>query len=148
VLGTKWFTENTCAGTYFRVVRDTLKVTVYYPHVHTVVVKQGHSLFAPNLAPEISVSPVSATGGRYNVQISGYYELTVISAQQPYYEDAAVAPQLPRGGNVALYPDGEVDGTPRWHIIFHITPNLSGFQDWNVGVSDGGLLYLVKLRVA
>ncbi len=148
VLGTKWFTENTCAGTYFKVVRDTLKVTVYYPYVHTVVVKQGHSLFAPNQAPEISVSPVSATGGRYNVQISGYYELTVVGTQQPYYEDAAVAPQLPRGGNDALYPDGEVGGTPRWHIIFHITPNLSHFQDWNVGVSDGGLLYLVKLRVA
>ena len=147
VLGTKWFTENTCAGTYFKVVRDTLRVTVYYPHVHTVVVKQGHSLFAPNEAPEISVSPVSATGGRYNVQLSGYYELTVIGSQQPYYVDAAVAPQLPLGGNDALYPDGQVGGTPRWHIIFHITPNLGNFQDWNVGVRDGGLLYVVKLRV-
>ncbi len=147
VLGTRWFTEVTCAGTYFKVARDKIRVTVDYPHPHTVLVTQGHSFFAPNPAPIISVTPVASTGGRYNVQISGYYELTVVGDLQPYYVDAAVAPLLPSGGNNALYPDGEVNGTTRWHIIFHITPNLSHFQDWNVGVSDGGLLYLVKLRV-
>jgi hypothetical protein len=48
VLGTKWFTRDTCAGTYFKVIRDKIQVTVYYPHPHTVVVTAGHSLFAPS----------------------------------------------------------------------------------------------------
>ena len=47
MLGTKWYTEDRCDGTYFRVVRDKIKVTVYYPHRHTVIVKQGHSFLAP-----------------------------------------------------------------------------------------------------
>ena len=47
VLGTKWYTEDRCDGTYFKVARDKIKVTVYYPHRHTVIVKQGHSFLAP-----------------------------------------------------------------------------------------------------
>jgi hypothetical protein len=47
VLGTKWYTEDRCDGTYFKVIRDKIKVTAYYPHRHTVVVKQGHSFLAP-----------------------------------------------------------------------------------------------------
>jgi hypothetical protein len=48
VLGTRWYTENTCGGTYFKVLRDKIKVTVYYPQRHTVIVTAGHSLFAPD----------------------------------------------------------------------------------------------------
>jgi hypothetical protein len=47
VLGTKWYTEDRCDGTFFKVTRDKIKVTVYYPHRHTVIVKQGHSFLAP-----------------------------------------------------------------------------------------------------
>jgi hypothetical protein len=149
VLGTKWFTENTCAGTYFKVVRDKIKVTAYYPHRHTVTVTQGHSYFAPNraAAPIINVAPVSSTDGRYNVHLSGEYKLTVVSQTQPAYVDAAVAPSQPSGGNTQLFPDGTVNGVPRWYIEFHITPDLSHFQNWNVGVQVGSTLYLVRLRV-
>ena len=51
VLGTKWYTEDTCAGTYFKVDRDKIKVTAYYPHRHTVIVTAGHSYFAPTARP-------------------------------------------------------------------------------------------------
>ena len=49
VLGTKWFTEDTCDGTYFKVDRDKIKVKVFYPHPHYVTVTAGHSLFIPNI---------------------------------------------------------------------------------------------------
>jgi hypothetical protein len=154
VLGTKWYTEDTCDGTYFKVARDKIKVTAYYPHRHTVTVTQGHSFFAPNkaapagpAAPIIQVAPVSTTNGRYDVHVSGEYKLTVVSKTRPAYVDAAVAPNQPSGGNTQLFPDGTVNGTPRWYIEFHITPDLSHFQDWNVGVQIGSTLYLVRLRV-
>jgi hypothetical protein len=156
VLGTKWYTENTCGGTYFKVIRDKIKVTAYYPHPHTVIVTQGHSFFAPDKAkpattaatPIIDVAPVTTTNGRYNVHVSGEYKLTVVSKTRPAYVDAAVAPNQPSGGNTQLFPDGTVNGTPRWYIEFHITPDLSHFQDWNVGVQVGGTLYLVRLHVS
>ena len=149
VLGTKWLTENECGGTYFRVVRDKILVTAYYPKPHTVVVTQGHSYFAagPQQAPVIHIAPVSPTDGRYDVQISGTYSITVVTPTRPAYVDAAVAPQQPSGGNVAFFPDGSVGGTPRWTIEFHITPDLGHFQDWNVGVEIAGKLYVVPLRV-
>jgi hypothetical protein len=152
VLGTKWFTENECGGTYFRVVRDKIQVTAYYPTPHTVIVTQGHSYFAagpaaPAPAPAIHIAPVKATDGRYDVQISGTYSITVVSASRPAYVDAAVAPQQPSGGNVPFYADGSVGGTPRWTIDFHITPDLGHFQNWNVGVEVAGKLYVVPLRV-
>jgi hypothetical protein len=50
VLGTKWYTEDTCDGTYFRVTRDKVRVTAYYPHRHTQIVTAGHAFFAPNRA--------------------------------------------------------------------------------------------------
>lgn len=149
VLGTKWYTENTCAGTYFRVVRDKIKVTAYYPHRHTVVVTAGHSYFAPNKAvPIIQVSPVSTSGGHFNVHVTDTYRLTVISAQQPSYVDAAVVPNRPGNGTTALFRDGSVNGVPRWTVLFNITPNLINFQYWNVGVQIGSTMYLVKLRVS
>jgi hypothetical protein len=153
VLGTKWFTENECGGTYFRVVRDKIEVTAYYPTRHTVIVTQGHSYFAPGPAPappapSIHIAPVSSTNGRYDVQISGTYSITVVSASRPAYVDAAVAPQQPSGGNVPFFRDGSsVGGTPRWTIEFHITPDLGHFQNWNVGVEVAGKLYVVPLRV-
>ncbi len=154
VLGTKWYTENTCNGTYFKVIRDKIKVTAYYPHPHTVTVTQGHSFFAPNKAapkvaavPIIDVAPVTTTNGRYNVHLSGEYKLTVVSKTRPAYVDAAVAPNQPSGGNTQLFPDGTVNGIPRWYIEFHITPDLSHFQNWNVGVQVDATLYLVRLRV-
>jgi hypothetical protein len=152
VLGTKWLTENECGGTYFRVVRDKIEVTAYYPTRHTVIVTQGHSYFARGPvpvppAPPIHIAPVSTTDGRYDVQISGTYSITVVSASRPAYVDAAVAPQQPSGGNVPFYADGSVGGTPRWTIEFHITPDLGHFQDWNVGVEVAGKLYVVPLRV-
>ncbi len=148
VLGTKWYTENTCAGTYFRVVRDKIRVTAYYPHPHTVVVTAGHSFFAPDAAvPIIQVSPVSTTGGHFNVRITDTYRLTVVSPEHPFYVDAAVAPNLPGNGTTALFPDGSVNGIPRWYVLFNITPNLINFQYWNVGVQIGSKLYLVRLRV-
>ena len=148
VLGTKWYTEDTCAGTYFRVARDRIRVTVYYPHVHTVVVTQGHSLFAPNETPIIEVTPVTTSNGRYDVHVSGAYSLVVVSAVRPRYVDAAVAPQPPSGGDYLLDPDGSLNGVPRWRIVFHITPGIGRFQDWNVGVLIGRTLYVVKLRVS
>jgi hypothetical protein len=153
VLGTKWFTENECGGTYFRVVRDKIKVTAYYPKPHTVIVTQGHSYFAagpvaPAPVPAIHIAPVSPTNGRYNVQISGTYSITVVTASRPAYVNAAVAPQQPSGGNVPFFADGSVGGTPRWTIQFHITPDLGHFQNWNVGVEIAGKLYVVPLRVS
>ena len=148
VLGTKWYTEDTCAGTYFHVVRDKIKVTAYYPHPHTVVVTAGHSYFAPNQSePVITVSPVSTTGGHFNVHVTDTYRLTVLSPEQPSYVDAAVVPNLPGNGTTKLFPDGSVNGVPRWTVLFTITPNLINFQYWNVGVQIGSTMYLVKLRV-
>jgi hypothetical protein len=49
VLGTRWLTEDTCDGTYFKVERDKIKVKVFYPHPHYVIVTAGHSLFIPNI---------------------------------------------------------------------------------------------------
>ncbi len=49
VLGTRWLTEDTCDGTYFKVDRDKIKVKVFYPHPHYVIVTAGHSLFIPNI---------------------------------------------------------------------------------------------------
>jgi hypothetical protein len=46
VLGTRWYTENRCDGTYFYVARDQIKVTSYGPHPHTVLVRAGHSYLA------------------------------------------------------------------------------------------------------
>ncbi len=40
-----------------------------------------------------------------------------------------------------------MNGIPRWRIVFHITPSIGHFQDWNVGVRLGRTLYVVKLRV-
>lgn len=152
VLGTRWLTENECGGTYFKVTRDKIKVTAYYPTVHTVIVTQGHSYFAPGPvatpAPAIHIAPVSTTNGRYDVQISGTYSITVVTPTQPAYVDAAVAPQQPSGGNVPFFADGSINGTPRWTIEFHITPDLAHFQDWNVGVEIAGKLYVVPLRVS
>ena len=149
VLGTKWYTEDTCTGTYFHVVRDKIKVTAYYPHPHTVIVTAGHSYFAPNQAsPIIQVSPVSTTGGHFNVHITDTYRLTVISPLPPSYVDAAVVPNRPGNGTTKLFPDGTVNGVPRWTVLFTITPNLIDFQYWNVGVQIGSTMYLVKLRVS
>ena len=150
VLGTKWYTEDTCTGTWFRVVRDKIKVTAYYPQPHEVIVTAGHSFFAPNQSsvPIIEVSPVTTTGGHYNVRVTDTYRLTVISDGHPSYVDAAVAPQLPSGGTTALFPDGSVNGTPRWYVLFNITPNLIHFQYWNVGVQIGQATYVVRLRVS
>jgi hypothetical protein len=148
VLGTRWYTENTCAGTYFRVARDKIKVLAYYPHPHTVSVTAGHSFFAPNASvPIIQVSPVTTSGGRFNVHVTDTYRLTVLSADQPSYVDAAVVPNLPGNGTTRLFPDGSVGGVPRWYVLFNITPNLIDFQYWNVGVQIGPTMYLVRLRV-
>jgi hypothetical protein len=51
VLGTRWFTEDRCDGTYFHVSRDKIKVTSYYPRRHRVLVPQGHSYLAPAVYP-------------------------------------------------------------------------------------------------
>ena len=148
VLGTKWFTEDTCAGTWFTVVRDKIKVTAYYPHPHTVIVTAGHSFFARNKAtPIIQVSPVTTTGGHFNVHVTDTYRLTVLSDTQPSYVDAAVVPNLPGHGTTPLFREGSVNGVPRWYVLFNITPNLINFQYWNVGVQIGPTMYLVRLRV-
>lgn len=53
VLGTEWLTRDQCDGTYFQVTHTSgdphgeIKITVDYPHRHTVLLKQGHSLLAP-----------------------------------------------------------------------------------------------------
>jgi hypothetical protein len=53
VLGTEWLTRDQCDGTYFSVLKTSddphgeIKVTVFYPHRHTVLLKRGHSLLAP-----------------------------------------------------------------------------------------------------
>jgi hypothetical protein len=149
VLGTRWYTENECGGTYFRVVRDKIKVTAYYPKRHTVIVTQGHSYFAPGevAAPNIEIAPVTPTNGRYDVQTSGTYSITVVTPTRPIYVDAAVAPLQPSGGDEPFYPDGTVGGVARWRILFQVA-DLGHFQDWNVGVQVAGKLYVVPLRVS
>ena len=53
VLGTEWLTRDQCDGTYFSVRTTTddphgeIRVTVFFPHRHTVLLKRGHSLLAP-----------------------------------------------------------------------------------------------------
>lgn len=47
VLGTRWYTEDRCDGTYFHVSRDKIKVTSYYPRRHEVLVRTGQSYLAP-----------------------------------------------------------------------------------------------------
>jgi len=53
VLGTEWLTRDQCDGTYFQVKSTSndphgeIRVTVDYPHRHTVLLKRGHSLLAP-----------------------------------------------------------------------------------------------------
>lgn len=47
VEGTRWLTEDLCDGTFFRVTRDKIEVTAYYPHRHRVLVTQGHTFLAP-----------------------------------------------------------------------------------------------------
>ena len=53
VLGTEWLTRDQCDGTYFSVLKTSndphgeIRVTVNYPHRHTVLLKRGHSLLAP-----------------------------------------------------------------------------------------------------
>ncbi|MDE3134429.1 MAG: hypothetical protein KGL15_10205 [Acidobacteriota bacterium] len=148
VLGTRWLTEDTCDGTWFKVVRDKIKVTAYYPHRHTVLVTAGHSYFAPNkFTPVIKVSPVTTSGGHFNVRITHTYRLTVISEGHPSYVDASVVPNLPGNGTTKLFRAGSVDGVPRWYVLFNITPNLINFQYWNIGVKLGHTMYLVRLRV-
>lgn len=51
VLGTRWFTEDRCDGTYFHVSRDKIEVTSYYPRRHRVLVLEGHSYLAPAAYP-------------------------------------------------------------------------------------------------
>jgi hypothetical protein len=97
--------------------------------------------------PIIQVSPVTTSGGRFNVSVTDTYRLTVISSEHPSYVDAAVVPNLPGNGTTSLFPDGTVNGVPRWYVLFNITPNLINFQYWNVGVQIGPTMYLVRLRV-
>lgn len=53
VLGTQWLTRDQCDGTYFKVTHTSkdphgkIRVTVYHPHRHKVLLKQGHSILAP-----------------------------------------------------------------------------------------------------
>jgi hypothetical protein len=53
VLGTEWLTRDQCDGTFFEVTKTSndphgeIRVTVRYPHKHTVLLKRGHSLLAP-----------------------------------------------------------------------------------------------------
>jgi hypothetical protein len=53
VLGTEWLTRDQCDGTFFEVTKTSndphgeIRVTVLYPHKHTVLLKRGHSLLAP-----------------------------------------------------------------------------------------------------
>ncbi len=53
VLGTTWLTRDQCDGTYFFVERTrddprgAIRVTVYHPHRHTVLLRRGHHLLAP-----------------------------------------------------------------------------------------------------
>jgi hypothetical protein len=46
VIGTRWYTEDRCDGTYFYVARDRIKVTAYYPSRHRVLVTTGHHYLA------------------------------------------------------------------------------------------------------
>ena len=158
MLGTKWLTRNLKHGTLFKVAKDRydhndrIRVTVYYPHRHTVVLTQGQSLLAP--APKPKPSPFAFTlvgvkkvNGRYNTPAPGYYELILLSYGRPYYVDAAVAPQQPAGGATSFYPDGSSNGEPRWYIHFTLKQTLTTFQLWNIGIQIHGKLYVVPLRL-
>lgn len=163
VLGTKWLTRNLKNGTLFKVAKnrydhnDRIRVTVDYPHRHTVVLSQGQSVLAP--APKIKpkvIKPapfaftlvgVKRVNGRYNVNDPGYYQVTLLSETKPYYVDAAVAPNQPGGGGAWFYRDGSANGEPRWEIHFALQQGLATFQLWNVGIRIGGKLYVVPLRL-
>ena len=170
VLGTEWLTRNLRRGTLFRVSKnhydanDRIRVTVDYPHRHTVVLKQGQSVIAPAPTPKarrktepkqpVSPAPVAFTivgvkrvNGRYNVDAPGYYQLTMLSHSRPYYVDAAVAPNQPSGGGAWFYRDGSSGGEPQWEIHFEIKQSLDVFQLWNIGIRLGGRLYVVPLRL-
>ena len=160
VLGTKWLTRNLKRGTLFKVAKDRydqndrIRVTVYYPHRHTVVLTQGQSLLAPAPAPKPKPSPFAFTlvgvkkvDGRYNTPAPGYYELVLLSYGRPYYVDAAVAPQQPSGGPTSFYPDGSSNGEPRWYIHFTLKQSLTTFQLWNIGIQIHSKLYVVPLRL-
>ena len=160
VLGTKWLTRNLKHGTLFKVAKDRydqndrIRVTVYYPHRHTVVLTQGQSLLAPAPMLKPKTSPFAFTlvgvkkvNGRYNTAAPGYYELVLLSYGRPYYVDAAVAPQQPSGGATSFYPDGSSNGEPRWYIHFTLKQSLTTFQLWNIGIQIHGKLYVVPLRL-
>ncbi len=173
VLGTEWLTRNLKNGTLFKVSKnrydnnDRIRVTVDYPHRHTVVLKQGQSVLAPAPKPKIkpkaapkqqpppaSPAPVVFTivgvrrvNGRYNVNAPGYYEITLLSKDRPYYVDAAVAPNQPAGGGAWFYPDGSSNGVSRWEIHFELQQSLATYQLWNVGIRIDGKLYVAPLRL-
>ena len=170
VLGTEWLTRNLKRGTLFRVSRnhydhnDRIRVTIDYPHRHTVVLEQGRSVLAPapkpNVKPKaqhrqpVGPAPVAFTivgvkrvNGRYNVNAPGYYQLTMLSRGRPYYVDAAVAPNQPSGGGAWFYRDGSSGGQPQWEIHFEIKQSLDVFQLWNIGIRLGDKLYVVPLRL-
>jgi hypothetical protein len=155
VRGTTWLTRNQSNGTFFEVTKnrydtnDQIVVTVFYPTPHKVILRQGQSLLAPNPpVPVITLGGATKTDGRYNVTVGNHYTLTLVSPTRPFYVDAADAPLGPKGGDSAFYPDGSVNGVPRWTISFEITPNLADFTTWNVGVLIGKTLYVVPLRIA
>jgi PKD repeat protein len=170
VLGTEWLTRNLRRGTLFQVSRnhydhnDRIRVTVDYPHRHTVVLRQGQSVLAPAPTPKVKrraaprqpvgPAPVAFTivgvkrvNGRYNVDAPGYYQLTMLSRSRPYYVDAAVAPNQPSGGGAWFYRDGSSGGEPQWEIHFEIKQSLDVFQLWNIGIRLGDKLYVVPLRL-
>ena len=138
VLGTKWLTEDTCAGTCFRVVRDKVEVTVYYPHPHKVVVTRVFVVRAQQGdVPIIKVSPVTATSGHYNVHITGTYSLDGGQRRAARRTSMPLLHRkLPGSGTTALVPDGSVNGIRAGTSCSTYT-QLSRFQDWNVGVQIG-----------
>lgn len=160
VLGTKWLTRNVKNGTLFEVTKnpldknDSIRVTVYYPSRHTVILRQGQSLLAPAPVKKKQVKPGMVTlsgatesGGRYNVKIGRTYKLTVISKIRPVYVYAAVDPLGPLGGYAPFEPDGSVNGTPRWTFYFYLSSKLADFHYWAVGAKVGSKVYVIQLRI-
>ncbi len=155
VRGTTWLTRNQPNGTYFYVQpnrydhNDKIVVKVFAPPAHSVILGPGQSLLAPafTATPQITLGGATETGGRYNVRIGGSYSLTLTSRVRPVYVDAADAPLGPRGRDLAFFPDGTVNGVPRWTIVFQVTPSLASFSTWNVGVQVGSRLLVVPLRL-
>ncbi len=158
VLGTKWLTRNLKQGTLFKVAKDRydandrIRVTVYYPHRHTVVLQQGQSVLAPARAPKVSpfaftLVGVKESNGAFNTPAPGYYQLVLLSYTRPFYVDAAVSPNQPAGGGSWFFADGRVNGEPRWQVHFQLKSSLSVFQLWNIGIKIGSKLYVVPLRL-